>query len=45
MLKSIIAVIIAFAILYVVPWPITALVVVGLVTVHFCKKLIGKFKS
>ena len=45
MLKNILAVCIAFAVLFVVPWPITALVVVGLVTVHFCKKLIGKFKS
>ena len=45
MLKNIIAIMIAFAVLFVVPWPITALVVVGFVATAGFKKLIGKFKS
>ena len=42
---GVVAVIIAFAILYVVPWPITALVVVGMVTTNLCKIMIRKVKS
>ena len=45
MLKNVFAVCIAFAILFIVPWPITALAVVAGGTYVGAKALLGKFKS